>query len=342
MSFRARFTLLAGAWAVVVSGLVVAVPFWWRERLPDPIATHWGLSGVPDGSSSFAEFAVLPVGVWALLAGIALVPLLRGRDVSQRRMRGWTGALLCGGAVFSVGLAALTAWANLDVPDWRQARSLNWQVVVLLVFSCGAGWSGWWVARLGPDGTGPAETGPDGTGSEEHPNRRTELDAQPLRPEGLVWVASATNRWLLALSAFAAAALVLLLVLALLGSTSTPWVFAAMAALSAPTSFVLSAVRVRVGVEGVTLACSPLRCPVRRIPLHKVDGARVEVRNPSSVGGWGYRGLPGNATIMLRGGECLVLRYRSGSELGISVDDAERGAGLINALLEDIANSRSS
>lgn len=331
MSFRARFTLLAGAAVVAVSGLVIAVPLWWRSRLPDPIAIHWGLSGAPDGSSSFAAFAVLPVGVWALLAGIALAPLLRGRDVSQRRMRGWTGALLCGGAVFSAGLAALTAWANLDVSDWRQARSLNWQVVVLLVFACGAGWSGWWVARLGPDEMGPKDS----------PDR--EAGPLPLRPgERLVWVASGINRWLLALSALAAAALVLLLALALLGSTSTPWVFAAVAALSAPTAFATSAVSVRVGEEGVTIACSPLRWPVRRIPLSKVDGARVEVRNPSSVGGWGYRGLPGNATIMLRGGECLVLRYRSGSELGISVDDAERGAGLLNALLENSANSRSS
>ena len=327
MSFRARFAVLVGAWVVAVSGLVVAVPFWWRDRLPDPLAIHWGPSGMPDGSGSFAGFAVLPAGVWALLAGIALSPLLRGRGVRQRRMRGWTGALLCGGAVFSVGLAVLTAWANLDVVDWHRARSLSWQVILLLVVACGAGWLGWWVARFGPD---------------EPQDRRTEAGALPLRRgERLVWVAFGVNRWLLALSAFAAAALVLLLGLALLGSASTPWVFAAMAALSAPTSFVLSAVRVRVGVEGVTLACSPLRWPVRRIPLHKVDGARVEVRNPSSVGGWGYRGLPGNATIMLRGGECLVLRYRSGSELGISVEDAERGAGLINALLADTANSRS-
>ena len=60
MSFRARFTLLAGAAVVAVSGLVIAVPLWWRSRLPDPIAIHWGLSGAPDGSSSFAAFAVLP------------------------------------------------------------------------------------------------------------------------------------------------------------------------------------------------------------------------------------------------------------------------------------------
>ena len=333
MSFRARFALIAGAWTVAVTGLVVAIPFWFRDRLPDPLAIHWGVSGSPDGSSSFAEFAVMPACVWVLLAVLALAPILRGRGVTRRRMRGGTGALLCAGAVFSAGLAALTAWANVDVADWRQARSLSWQVIVLLAIACGAGWLGWWVARLGPD-----EAGPD-----EPLDRRAEAGRLPLRRGGrLVWLASGVNRWLIVVSGIATTALALLLGLALLGSASTPWVFVAVTAVGAPTAFAMSAVRVRVGEQGVTLAFSPFRWPVRWIPLSKLDGARAETRSPSRVGGWGYRGLPGNATIMVRGGECLVLRYRSGSELGISVDDAERGAALINVLLDDVASPSSS
>ncbi|MDR7301766.1 hypothetical protein [Haloactinomyces albus] len=38
-------------------------------------------------------------------------------------------------------------------------------------------------------------------------------------------------------------------------------------------------------------------------------------------------------TLRLRAGECLVVRYVSGGELGISVDDAERGAALLNTLV---------
>lgn len=96
-----------------------------------------------------------------------------------------------------------------------------------------------------------------------------------------------------------------------------------------------SAVRVQVGESGASIAFGPLRWPVRRVALSRIDTARSEERNPASVGGWGYRGLPGAATIMIRSGECLVLRYRRGGELGISVDDAERGAALINALLAE-------
>jgi hypothetical protein len=53
-----------------------------------------------------------------------------------------------------------------------------------------------------------------------------------------------------------------------------------------------------------------------------VLSAWSEVRYPSQTGGWGFRGFPGTAAIMLRGGECLVIRYRSGGRLAISIDDA--------------------
>ena len=41
----------------------------------------------------------------------------------------------------------------------------------------------------------------------------------------------------------------------------------------------------------------------------------------------------------MRRGECLVIKYRPGGELTISVDDAERGAALLNALIAERAVS---
>ncbi|MFD7782173.1 hypothetical protein ACFV4Q_03610 [Streptomyces nojiriensis] len=37
-------------------------------------------------------------------------------------------------------------------------------------------------------------------------------------------------------------------------------------------------------------------------------------------------------TVMLRSGECLVIPPRRGREFAVMVDDAERGAALLNAL----------
>ncbi|MFD1535844.1 hypothetical protein ACFSJ0_02295 [Nonomuraea guangzhouensis] len=96
-----------------------------------------------------------------------------------------------------------------------------------------------------------------------------------------------------------------------------------------------SSLTARVTGDGLAIGFGPLGWPVRRIRLSKIDRAWSEVRYPSQVGGWGIRGLPGSATIMLRGGECLIIRYRSGGQLAVSVDDAERGAALINALIAE-------
>lgn len=63
------------------------------------------------------------------------------------------------------------------------------------------------------------------------------------------------------------------------------------------------------------------------------DSAFAEQRRPAEVSSWGYRGLPGSATIMLRACECLVVRFIRDGELANSVDDADRGAALLNSLL---------
>nr|MDT0657145.1 hypothetical protein [Micromonospora sp. DSM 115978] len=77
----------------------------------------------------------------------------------------------------------------------------------------------------------------------------------------------------------------------------------------------------------------PWGWPSRRTPLAEITDVWTERRFPSQVGGWGYRGLPsGNSTLMIRAGECLVIRRRSGAEFSVTVDDAGTGAALLAAL----------
>lgn len=83
----------------------------------------------------------------------------------------------------------------------------------------------------------------------------------------------------------------------------------------------------------------PLAPPDERVPspLENIRQDWTEQRRPSEVGGWGYRGPPGQATIMIRSGECLVIGYQSGGQLRISIDDAQHGAALLNALIQPMA-----
>ncbi|MGW4801899.1 hypothetical protein ACWEPC_56740, partial [Nonomuraea sp. NPDC004297] len=151
-----------------------------------------------------------------------------------------------------------------------------------------------------------------------------------------VWVSRVVNPWLTVAVFGALVVTVVTVALASTGAAGDPVrVILPLAVILLLAGLVSMAVSVRVRDDLITIGFGPLGWPARQIPLSKVESAWSEQRQPGEVGGWGFRGLPGNATIMLRGGECLVLGYRSGGRLAISVDDAERGASLINALIAE-------
>jgi hypothetical protein len=93
-----------------------------------------------------------------------------------------------------------------------------------------------------------------------------------------------------------------------------------------------ASVQARVSDKGVEVSFGPFGWPTRRWPVEAVESARVETRTPAQVGGWGYRLSGLGTTVMLRSGECLVLRTAKGKDFAVSVDDAERGAALLNSL----------
>ncbi|MEV0086295.1 DUF1648 domain-containing protein [Saccharopolyspora sp. NPDC050642] len=312
MTYRTRFLAASGLWVVAVTAVLFVGIQAFRDRLPDPIASHWGFAGAPNDSTSVAAFLIfVPVG-WLVL-GLAVAGYA-ARGWRQRRTRAAAGAILAAGAVFMIGLAALTVWSNLDVAEWRQARSMNWQVIPVLLIGALAGRLGWFACHRGPDeGAQDTAEGP-------------ELALKP--GQRAVWLASVSSPalraggWLVLLVAAATAVL-------------QPWPIVLSPLLAGAACLALSSARVQIDERGVRVAFGPQRWPARLIPLTKIDGARGETRRPLEVGGWGYRVLPNSTAIMLRGGECLVLRLTSGRDFYISVGHAERGAELVNALITE-------
>ena len=61
--------------ALVLGALVLPVAVWWGD-LPDPMATHWDLSGMPNGSMPPGIFTALMVvifgAIWAATARAAV------------------------------------------------------------------------------------------------------------------------------------------------------------------------------------------------------------------------------------------------------------------------------
>ncbi|MFJ9926918.1 DUF1648 domain-containing protein [Streptomyces misionensis] len=311
---RAAPWVLAGGTAAVAA-LLAVLPWTQRDRLPGRLATHWSGGSAPDGSMPLWQACAFPAAVWLLVA----------LAVSVRRRRAWastrawaaialapTGVVLLGAQVSIVG-------ANLDRADWHQARQPSWWIAVTLALAAVAGVIAWRLtvraASAAPRAGTPA------------------LDLA--QDERLVWFSRAANPWLQLLSAVAGVAAVGSAVgLALgLAPAGTLGIVCASCAVVALGGTVSSSVRAKVSEAGLEISFGPFGWPVRRWSPDALESARAERRLPSQVGGWGYRLSGLGTTVMLRAGDCLVVRPRGRrSDFAVSLDDAERGAALLNAL----------
>ncbi|MFI6786458.1 hypothetical protein ACIBG4_03925 [Nonomuraea sp. NPDC050383] len=308
---------------LLVSAVLAVVPLAVRDRLPDPVATHWSGGSAPDGAMPLAASTMMIVALWSVL-WVTLVVLAPMAQERRNGRAGWWGAL-AGGAVLFLGLGGVSLLANLDAASWTEARLSGWRVAAVLGVSLAVGVLAGYLRR--------GETDPPSAGESAPPSLRLQAGRRA------VWVGRAGNRWLAAVTVVAAVALCVVAVLVLLGLAGGVAARALLPGLGITLAVGLftSSLAARVTEDGLAVGLGPLRWPVRRIRLDAIERAWAETRSPAEVGGWGFRGLPGSATIMLRGGECLVVRYRSGGQLAISVDDAERGASLINALIAERA-----
>ncbi|MEU6793262.1 hypothetical protein ABZ907_16320 [Nonomuraea wenchangensis] len=327
MNPRVTARVTAIGWGLLVTAAQTGLPLVMRDRLPDPMASHWGLGDRPDSSQSFTAYVLMVTLFWVVPWIVALVTAFEGRTLARRQGRmGWWGALF-GLGVLAFGVNLSSVLANLDVTDWTQATlGVVHPLLVIAVALATAVLAGY-LGRGGPD---------------EFPDERREPPRLRLRPgQRAVWVGYVFNPWLALITVADAAALLVLGTLQLLGVADGSVVGPILPGLLIVLviGLLTTQASVRVSGEQVVIGIGLLRVPARRIPLSKIASAWSEERYPSQVGGWGFRGLPGGATIMLRGGECLVIGYRSGGRLAVSVDDAARGASLINALIAERVES---
>lgn len=303
-----------GAWAFGIAALLVALPLVASGRLPDRLATHWGgFSGPPDGSMPLWAAVLFPALIWVVL----VLAVGIGARWTGGAARGWAAGGLLSGGVLLAGAQASVVRANLDHEDWLQAESATGWVVVVLVAAALAGLGGALVGLRGAGGPQvPAVDGP-----------RMDIPSG----ERLVWLSRASNAWLQLTAAVAGLVAVAGALAGLGGLMGPEWLLVAPFALASLLTLVFSSVRARVTGQGLEVAFGPLGLPVRRWAAEDIESAWAEERTAARVGGWGYRLSGLGTTVMLRGGECLVIRSK-GKDFAVSVDDAERGAALLNSL----------
>ncbi|WP_449066052.1 hypothetical protein [Planomonospora algeriensis] len=320
-SSRGFAVTVAALWGALVTAALVAVPLALRDRLPEPVAVHWSGGSVPDRSMPLAGDIATGLALWGVAWVFLLGAALHGTALRGRATRAHWWGFLFGWAVFALGVQGSTLLANLDAGDWRRALLPGWAVLAVLGAAVAVGVFAGWLGRGEPD---------------RAPDRPEEAPSLRLRPgRRAVWVSRTSNPWLLALSAVALAGSAGAAVLTAAGMLdgSAAWTPVAAVALTGLLGLATATVQVRVDAGGLRIGFGPLARPAYRVPAAAIESARAERAVPAQVGGWGLRGLPGTGriTLMLRGGEHLVVRRTTGGEFAVSADDAERGAALLNA-----------
>jgi MFS family permease len=300
--------VLPSAVLAVVAVLVNA----WRDRLPDPVATHW--NGGPDNANSLGLFVtvclVLGAAVTAFVVVVAVLALRRGRPLPRL-----TIGMGAGLAAMPAAVLLSTLLLNLDVPDWHQARG----GAVVLLFLLGAAVLGVLAAFVGGLPSPPREHRTD-------PNR----PSIGLRPgQRAFWSGRAANPAMLWTLLLVPGAIVLL-------SAGIPWPTAVWIALvGIAVTAVSYRLRATVGTTGVTIRFGLFGFPWRHIGLSDIREATVRELTTFGDGGLGLRvnSVTGTTAYKVRGGPALALTLESGRTILVSVDDPETGAGLVNDLI---------
>ncbi|WP_433277834.1 DUF1648 domain-containing protein [Pseudonocardia xinjiangensis] len=309
-SATTRRTLLAGlphliAFAPAIVVLATA------DGLPDPIASHFDLSGSADRYAG--RGTVLAVTV-ALAVGLALLFGLCARQSgvgSPPGMRWDNGRVLVAASWATAGfLGAIllgSVAANLGLTDPAAAVLPWWTFPAGLATGAVAGVVAWLVTPSIPaDGEEPEA-----------------VPAVPLGPaEQVSWSRTVGSPWIPAVGA------VVVIIGCALGVTVHP--AAGIITGVAGVAVVLnSQARVTVDRRGLTIMLGLLGWPRLHVPADEVASVTVADISPTGFGGWGYRIVPGGRGIILRAGPALVVTRRSGQQLTVTVDDPRTAAGVL-------------
>ncbi|WP_432047701.1 hypothetical protein [Streptomyces asiaticus] len=301
------------AWAVVVATFAGL-----RDRLPDPLATHFGADGKADGFTGTGAFLSVVTAVLLGSGLLTLVPTLRlTKGLGAQRFAvalGYGLSGLLGYAFASLLFANADANAGADATRVSRVSLPLWHLGIALAVAVVMGTLGVLLAsRDAASAAGP------GKGS-----------AAPRLPlaEGEVatWTRSVGSPVLVAVAAGTA-----------LPGAVLVAVGSGMGALLIFVGLVCAALarcRVTVDRRGLAVASWFAPRPRMRIALDRIERATSREAAALSLGGWGYRVRGGGSALVFRSGDALFLTLTTGREFAVTVDDAATAAALLNTLIE--------
>jgi hypothetical protein len=299
---RPGWGLLIGYMVVLAFLALIPVVVGWNN-IPDPFAGHWGVLGEPDGYFPKWSLPLLPLGL------IGLGGLVAGMFRSKVGPSAEGVAILTLLGSMAILTTVLTVSLNWGADDWTAASPISWMHLVgLLTAPISLAYAGF---KLGSRLYPPVI---------EDSDSRTPALIEVAPGEQAAWIGFCRVRYPYFIAAGAAVFLVL---------SPPAWRLFALPFLL--LALVLSYVRVSVSDYGLRAKLGGIMW--RNIPLEQVARAEFIDLNPAEWGGWGYRMFPGRSAMVLRRGEAIEVHLKSGRRFAVTVDDAARGAGLLNGLL---------
>lgn len=303
-----------------VGGLLVlliaaGITWSWRAQLPDPVASHWGADGQPDGFSSLGGILAVLLGLGGglvLLFGAATWVL--GQTSVTRRIGAAATAWV---SLFMAVVVVGSLFVQRGLSDAREAGSVNTVLLVGLLVPI--------VPAVIAAIVVPGDLRQPTTDPVPADAPRVKL----VDGERAVWIRRASTP-----VGFYLAAPVILVGVALF-VWARAWPMLVVDALVIAVLVILTTFVVRVDRAGLTVR-SAVGWPRYRVPLDEVVRAGVTQVSPvKDFGGWGWRvGRDGRVGVVLRKGEALLVERTGGRSIVVTVDEPAKGAGLLNTLAD--------
>lgn len=319
---RRAFLLIAVMGPLVLSAVGVAIVLNLIPEVPDPAATHWGLSGA-DGFASPLTYLWMQLGLgFGVPVVLSVAVLLAARD-----SWGPTGRFLGAVALWFSGFFTVASvgslWIQRGLTDASQTPDVLPVLGIALAVALALGALAWFIQpslRVLPSLA-------DGEGT---------VRPISLRPgDRLGWVGTATvaRAGMGVLGLLLAVLVALTVALAIAGQGA--WVItAAVTVLVALAMASTLTFRVRIGREGVVIR-SLMGWRGVALPLSRItDASAVYISPLAEFGGWGWRiALDGRRGAVLRTGEALQVTTDDGRIYVATVDGSGDAVAVLAALL---------
>lgn len=317
---RARIILIGGILPVLIAVLATLLMLTWMGELPDPIAIHWGPSGV-DGYGPAAGLLFVPLGMTALFSFFAVVSAIGA--AAEFGITRTQKILLVSGLWLSIALSAGIAGSfelQRGLSDAAQAEGPLVPLLIGVLVGLAAAAGAWFLLPQADTIVSNAE------------------DAEPLsvgKGEHLAWTrAVSISPFVLTILVVAVVLVAIVSILTLVIGNGGFWTSVASLALIVVVGSSVSYWRVTADRHGLSVR-SIFGWPRIRVWADDIASARViDVNAAGEFGGWGYRWAgKGRTGIILRDGQAIEVTKKNGKSFVVTVDDARTGARVLATVI---------